>query len=53
LTQIVIPNVQSEISTKDGEIAALKSILNDANNNLKDAQDSLAATENRWIVRYL
>ncbi|KAM3146414.1 hypothetical protein pb186bvf_001383 [Paramecium bursaria] len=47
----IIPSTQTDITTKEGELRALKQILAEAQQNLADANDSLKATEDRWIVR--
>ncbi|CAK73318.1 unnamed protein product (macronuclear) [Paramecium tetraurelia] len=51
IRDVLIPLLQAEIETKDGEIKALNSILNDARLNLSEAEDNLSATQNRWIER--
>ncbi|CAD8059960.1 unnamed protein product [Paramecium primaurelia] len=51
IRDILIPLLQSEIETKDGEIKALNAILNDARLNLAEAEDNLTVTQNRWIER--
>ncbi|CAD8165736.1 unnamed protein product [Paramecium pentaurelia] len=51
IRDVLIPLLQAEIETKDGEIKALNAILNDARINLAEAEDNLSATQNRWIER--
>lgn len=51
LSETTVPNLKNDIDTKDGEIQTKSKMLNESQENLKNANDSFDATESAWVKR--